>query len=158
MNAIKVFPIEKIINKGKKMCVKLDSKYAAGLMGLEDYSHALILWWADGCDNEKDRDTVTEEKPYKNGPGKIGVFVLRSPERPNPVAVSNIDIAYVNTEKGEIGFSYIDAFDGSKVLDIKPYTPSFDRIGHPKTTSWCNHWPKSYEESGSFDWEAEFNF
>ena len=26
------------------------------------------------------------------------------------------------------------------------------------TPDWCSHWPKSYEESGEFGWEKEFNF
>ena len=41
--------------------------------------------------------------------------------------------------------------------DKKPYTPSIDRIEKPETPKWCAHWPKSYEQSGSFDWN-EFLF
>lgn len=48
--------------------------------------------------------------------------------------------------------------DGSPVLDIKPYTPSLDRIEAPGVPQWCSHWPKSLEEAGCFDWEEEFNF
>lgn len=88
----------------------------------------------------------------------MGVFALRSPERPNPIAVSNADIAYVDEENGVVGLYYIDAFDGTQVIDLKPYTPSIDRIANPETPQWCSHWPKFYEESGDFDWEAEFNF
>ena len=68
------------------------------------------------------------------------------------------NIAYVDAENGVVGLYYIDAFDGTQVIDLKPYTPSIDRIENPKTPQWCSHWPKSYEESGNFDWEAEFNF
>ena len=82
--------------------------------------------------------------------GKFNLFLL--------IAVSNVNIAYVDVETGTIGLYYIDAFDGSQVLDLKPYTPSIDRIENPMTPDWCSHWPKSYEESGRFDWEAEFNF
>lgn len=61
-------------------------------------------------------------------------------------------------ENGVVGLYYIDAFDGSYVIDLKPYTPSIDRIENAKVPQWCSHWPKSYEESGNFDWESEFNF
>ena len=158
MNEIRIYPIGKIKNKEGSVCVKLDPTYAEGLKGLDGYSHVQILWWADGCDNDKDRNTLTERKPYKNGPDEIGVFALRSPERPNPIAVSNAGIAYVDAENGVVGLYYIDAFDGTQVIDLKPYTPNIDRIENPRTPQWCNHWPKSYEESGDFDWEAEFNF
>lgn len=157
MSEIKVFSIGKIINE-EKVQVIFDPKYAAGLTGLEGYSHVQILWWMDRCDNATDRSVLVEEKPYKKGPEEIGVFALRSPERPNPIAVSNAAIAYVDVETGTIGLYYMDAFDGSMVLDIKPYTPSIDRIESPVTPQWCAHWPKSYEESGQFDWASEFNF
>lgn len=44
------------------------------------------------------------------------------------------------------------------VLDIKPYTPSLDRVETPNVPEWCSEWPKSTEESGNFDWESVFNF
>ncbi len=158
MNEIKVFPIGKIINNNSEVKMILDTKYAAGLIGLKDYSHVQILWWLDGCDNEKDRTTLVEKKPYKKGPDEIGVFALRSPERPNPIAVSNASITFVDEQSGTIGLTYVDANDGSAVLDIKPYTPSVDRIENTITPKWCSHWPKSVEESGSFNWSDEFNF
>ncbi len=158
MNGIKILPIGKIENNEKMVCIKLEKKYAGGLKGLNGYSHVQVLWWADGCDNESDRNILTEKKPYKNGPENIGVFALHSPERPNPIAVSNVNIAYVNEERGIVGLYYIDAFDGTQVIDLKPYVPSVDRIENPCVPDWCSHWPKSYEESGNFNWEAEFNF
>lgn len=158
MNDIRIFSIGRIVNEEGNVRVVLEKKYAEGLKGLEGYSHVQIIWWMDGCDNESDRAILIEEKPYKNGPEEIGVFALRSPERPNPVAVSNVNISYVDKENGIVGLYYVDAFDGSKVIDLKPYTPSIDRIEHPTTPNWCSHWPKSYEESAAFDWESEFNF
>jgi len=61
-------------------------------------------------------------------------------------------------DNGIVGLYYVDAFDGTQVIDLKPYTPSIDRIENPGTPKWCSHWPKSYDESGDFDWDAEFNF
>lgn len=100
MNGIKILPIGKIENNEKMVCIKLEKKYTGGLKGLDGYSHVQVLWWADGCDNESDRNILTEKKPYKNGPEDIGIFALHSPERPNPIAVSNVNIAYVDEEKG----------------------------------------------------------
>ena len=54
--------------------------------------------------------------------------------------------------------SYIDANDKTSILDIKPYTPSLDRVENPQVPDWCSHWPHSLEESASFAWENEFNF
>lgn len=158
MNDIRIFSIGKILNNGETVGIKLDRRYLAGLRGLDGYSHIQVLWWADKCDNTSDRSTLTEEKPYKKGLEEIGVFATRSPERPNPIAVSNVRIASVDDSEGIIELYYIDAFDGTEVIDIKPYMPSIDRIEKTAVPDWCSHWPKSYEESGDFDWEEEFNF
>jgi len=158
MNGMTVIPIGKIENNEKTVRVVLDSKYAKGLKGLEGFGHVQILWLFDKRDVEKDGTVLTVKKPYQKGPEEVGVFATRSPERPNPIAVSNAEIAYVDAENGVVGLYYIDAFDETPVIDLKPYTPSIDRIENPKTPDWQSHWPKSYEESGSFDWNAEFNF
>jgi len=155
---IQIHPIGKIETEKDEMRIVLDPAYRAGLKGLAGYSHVQVLWWMDGCDNPQGRGTLLEKKPYAKGPDEIGVFALRSPERPNPIAVSNVKITHVDDDTGTIGLSFIDAFPGSLVLDLKPYTPSIDRIEHSSSPEWCAHWPKSYEESATFNWAAEFNF
>ena len=158
MNEITLNPIGKVVDENGQVKIVLEQAYRAGLKGLDGFSYVQVLWWMDGCDNPKDRATLVEQKPYTKGPNELGVFALRSPERPNPIAVSNVAVAYIDEELGTIGLYYIDAFPGSVVLDIKPYTPSIDRVEHAMTPAWCSHWPKSYEESADFDWETEFNF
>jgi RimJ/RimL family protein N-acetyltransferase len=92
MNKIKIIPIGKINNDTREIAIKLDETYITALKGLEDYSHIQIIWWMDGCDNKTDRAILMQKKPYRNGPNELGVFALRSPERPNPIGVSNAQI------------------------------------------------------------------
>lgn len=158
MDRFRVFSIGKIINQENAVGVVLDKKFIAALTGLEEYSHVQILWWADRCDNEEGRTTATIEKPYTKGPNNLGVFATHSPERPNPIAVSNVEIEHIDKENGILWLYYIDAFNGTPVLDLKPYMPSLDRVENAMVPKWCAHWPKSYEESASFNWEDEFNF
>ncbi len=138
--------------------VKLSPEFIPALEGLDGFGYVQVIWWFDGCDNEKCRSLLTLNKPYKNGPEKLGVFATRSPMRPNPIAVSPSYVTYIDKENGIIGLAWIDANDGTPVLDIKPYTPSVDRVESPSVPSWCSHWPKNTETSGDFDWENEFNF
>lgn len=88
----------------------------------------------------------------------MGIFATRSPVRPNPIALTTSQIIYINYETGMIQVAYIDANNNSPVIDLKPYTPSFDRIENPIVPKWCSHWPKSSDESQNFNWENEFNF
>ena len=138
--------------------VALLPRYREALTGLEDFSAIQLLWWFDRCDNPRDRAVLIEEKPYKKGPAKLGVFATRSPCRPNPIALSVCTVTYVDKAQGLIRLAYTDAFPGSPVIDVKPYTPSLDRMDEPTVPKWCAHWPGSIEESEDFDWEAEFNF
>ena len=155
MDKMEVHPIGRIVCEDDGFSVVLNSEYAPALRGLEGYSHVQVIWWFDRAE---DTESLIEREPYAKGPEELGVFATRSPMRPNPIAVSSVGIAYVDEAAATIGLYYIDAYPGSPVMDLKPYTPSIDRIEDPSVPAWCAHWPKSYEESGDFDWEAEFNF
>ncbi|ECW0371983.1 TPA: TrmO family methyltransferase domain-containing protein [Salmonella enterica subsp. enterica serovar Warragul] len=140
-------------------CVKLilEQKYIPALIGLEGFSHIQVLWWLSSSDNPADRSRMTEDRPYKNGPDILGTFATRSPCRPNPIALDCSQVIYIDHDKGIIGLTWLDAFNGSPILDIKPYIPAIDRVETPKVPHWCSHWPHSYEESESYDWENVFN-
>lgn len=158
MEKLQVNTIGKIVCNEGDMKLVLDKAYAPALTGLEGFSHIQILWWFSKCDNTKNRNTLTEIKPYKNSPDILGTFATRSPMRPNPIALDTIQITYIDQVNAVIGLAWIDAYDGSPVLDIKPYTPSLDRVENPLVPNWCSHWPKCCEASGDFDWGNEMNF
>ena len=54
-----------------------------------------------------------------------GVFSLRSPHRPNPIGLTLVEVKAVNGL--EIQVTGLEMLDGTPVLDIKPYSPIFDR-------------------------------
>ncbi len=158
MNNLVVRPIGKVISNNGEMVIEVENKYIPALTSLGGFGYIQVIWWFDECDNEESRLTLVENKPYKKGPDRIGTFATRSPERPNPIALTTAYVTYIDYQNGIIGLAYIDANEGSPVLDIKPYTPSLDRVEHPIVPDWCSHWPKCNEDSGAFDWESEFNF
>jgi tRNA-Thr(GGU) m(6)t(6)A37 methyltransferase TsaA len=157
MIEMKVKPIGKISSVDGEIKLVLEKHYIPALSGLEDFSHLQILWWFSNCDNMSDRNQLVEMKPYKNSPEKLGVFATRSPKRPNPIALDSVQITYLDQENGEIGLTWLEAFEGTPVLDIKPYIPSIDRVMQLEVPECCAYWPSSYEESGDFDWENEMS-
>lgn len=138
--------------------LELFPEYKEASTGLDGFSYINVFWWFFGCDTQSGRSILSENKPYTKGPDRLGVFATRSPQRPNPIALSCAYVTYIDAENGVIGLAYIDADDQSPVLDIKPYTPSLDRVDQPEVPAWCKHWPNNVETSGDFDWESEFNF
>lgn len=57
---------------------------------------------------------------------RLGVFSLRSPVRPNPVAMALVRIISIDTTAGVIDIDATDALDKTPLVDIKPYLPAID--------------------------------
>ena len=142
----------------EQFAVKIGKDYVQALDGLEGFNWLDIIWWADKFDSDDFRQILEADKPYKNGPDKLGIFATRSPIRPNPVAVTPVFVSSIDYEKGVIMTPYIDAEPGTPVIDIKPYHGSSDRVEGWQVPEWCRAWPESIEESADFDWSTVFNF
>jgi tRNA (Thr-GGU) A37 N-methylase len=64
-------------------------------------------------------------------PGHYGVqhgtFALRSPARPNPIAMSVVRLVKVDGNMLQV--VGLDCLDGTPLIDIKPYFASTDAVG-----------------------------
>jgi tRNA-Thr(GGU) m(6)t(6)A37 methyltransferase TsaA len=149
--------IGKIGSENGRTFIELAETYRPGLTNIEGFSHLSIIWWGHLSDSDEGRAILVGEKPYTKGPEKLGVFATRSPFRPNPVLITNVSVQEIDYDKGRIYTFYIDAEEGTPVLDIKPYHLT-ERIKECSVPEWSKHWPKWYEDAGEFDWESEFNF
>ncbi len=151
-------PIGSVRVKNGKYFITLEKKFKDAVMGLEEFSHIYVVWWFHLYDSNETRNYFVMDKPYTLGPEKIGVLATRSPIRPNPIAITACDLIGIDMENCSIEVGYMDAEDGTPVLDIKPYHPSDDRVRDVRMPLWCSHWPACYEDSGQFDWSKEFTF
>ena len=129
--------------------VQLFPVYTAALEQLEQFSHVSVLWWADRHDNPADRQKLTAELPYAPGM-RAGMFACRSEYRPNPIGITTMPILNIDHEKGLILLPWIDAFDGTPVLDLKPYIPVSDRFRDFHVAEWMQEWPEWAEEAGEY--------
>lgn len=153
-SAAQIAPIGSVHATQQRFSISVDPEFRRGLEGLDGFSHIIVTWV---CAPDPDGAALTIERPYTNGPDSIGVFATRSPVRPNPLALSICTIISVDLEEGEIDLGWIDAFDGTAVLDIKPYYPASDRVRDVSVPGWCSDWPQWFEDSATFDWESVFN-
>src|SRR5262249_29378619 len=62
--------------------ILVDERWAKGLMGVETCSHLVLLYWMG-----RSRRDLVLQVPRHYGTGR-GTFALRSPARPNPIAMS----------------------------------------------------------------------
>jgi tRNA-Thr(GGU) m(6)t(6)A37 methyltransferase TsaA len=100
--------------------VELDPRWTPALKGLETVSHVLLLYWMDRAP----RDLVLQV-PRHYGEQR-GTFALRSPARPNPIAVSVARL--VRIEGNTLSVVGVDCLDNTPLLDIKPYFASTDSV------------------------------
>lgn len=113
---------------------------ADALRGLEGFSHVWLLWVfhaADGAALRRDATAPppplrpTVRPPRLGGNVRMGVFATRSPYRPNPIGLTAVRIARIETETARGPVIHVlgaDLMDGTPILDIKPYLPFADAI------------------------------
>ena len=112
-----VYPIGKVLKKDGKSFIVLDSKYQAGLKGLDKHTYVHVVYWFDRNDTPEKR-AILEVYPRGDRSNPLtGVFATHSPFRPNLLAISRCDIIEIRDNIIEV--KDIDAFDGSPVLDLK---------------------------------------
>jgi len=98
--------------------VKLEEEYVDGLEGVEPGDALQVLFVTH---LSKGYELVAPRRG-----GKVcGVFAARSPNRPNPVAVTTVRV--LEMHGGDLVVNGIDAVDGTPVIDLKPYAALFDR-------------------------------
>src|SRR5690554_4168692 len=89
--------------------------------GLETFSH---LWISFLFHHTPERWTPLVRPPRLGGNAKVGVFASRSPNRPNRLGLSLVELNAIETRGGvRLHLSGCDLVSGTPVLDIKPYLP-----------------------------------
>jgi tRNA-Thr(GGU) m(6)t(6)A37 methyltransferase TsaA len=104
--------------------IVLDARWADGLSGLESVSHLVVLYWMD-----KARRDLVRQMPRHYAESR-GTFALRSPVRPNPIAVSVARL--VGIKQNKLTVVGLDCLDNTPLLDLKPYFASTDSVPEAK--------------------------
>ncbi len=146
-----------MVQEGEGCLLQIDEPFRAALKQLDQFSHLMVFWWADKVDREDLRAILTTELPYASGV-EAGVFSCRSEYRPNPVAITTVPILEVNLQAGTVVIPWIDALDGSPLIDLKPYIPCCDRIRDVEGAPWTADWPMWAEEADAYFSEHETDF
>ncbi|NLN87368.1 MAG: tRNA (N6-threonylcarbamoyladenosine(37)-N6)-methyltransferase TrmO [Syntrophomonadaceae bacterium] len=112
---------------GKSAVVEVFPEYSPALLRIEENSHLWLLLWF-----HQSNRSILKTVPQKVNPNlpEFGVFGLRSPNRPNPIALTLVHLDAV--EGNRLTVSGMDAVDGTPVLDIKSYYEG-DIIFSPRT-------------------------
>ena len=100
--------------------IEVDPRWAPALKDVETCSHLVVLYWMD-----KARRDLALQVPRHYGEQR-GTFALRSPARPNPIAMSVVRLLKV--EGTQLLVQGLDCLDDTPLIDIKPYFASTDAV------------------------------
>lgn len=98
--------------------LSIAAAFAEALQNVEGASHLIVLYWMD----EAARDLALQRP--RHAEGSRGTFSLRSPVRPNPIALSVVEL--LGRDGATLRVRGLDCRDGTPLLDIKPYFASTD--------------------------------
>jgi len=113
---------------GVKGVVEIFPEYADGLLGIDGFSHIMLITYLHKTTSEQRK--VLRVKPRRlrrfginiEEFPEVGVFCTDSPHRPNPIGITIVKL--LKREGRFLHVEGLDLFDGTPVLDIKAYTPS----------------------------------
>ena len=93
--------------------IEIQPHYRQAMEGIEAGQTIVVLFWMDRAD----RNTLQVHPRGDKSRPLRGVFATRSPDRPNPVAISELLVTEVKDL--QIAVKGVDVFDGTPVIDIK---------------------------------------
>lgn len=93
--------------------ISLAPDFAPGLAGFKTGDRALVLYWLHLA--RRDMVQLPAREGVRDRP--VGVFTLRTPPRPNPIAAAVVEILAVRD--GELDVLGLDCLDGTPLLDMK---------------------------------------
>jgi len=110
----------------------IDPEFTEALDNLDEFSHILVFFWT----RRKAGRIIPNKVHLQHNPGKplVGLFATRSPDRPNPVAKTTVRL--LELRGNALKVMGLDAFDGTAVIDIKPYIPGYDSVDDAKIPAW----------------------
>lgn len=103
--------------------IELSDEYNGGLIGLEDFSHVIIVTYLHQSNFSKDIHLKRRPRNLKSMP-LIGIFSQRAKNRPNPIGITTVEI--IELKNNKLIVKGLDAIDGTPIIDIKPYYPQYD--------------------------------
>ena len=109
----------------------LKPELTEALDGVEGFSHVFVLFWLN--------EVASQPRALKFHPrGRmdmplLGVFALRTNQRPNPIGLTLVELLKV--EGNILTVRGLDAYNGTPVLDIKPFD-SWDQAQNPRVPEW----------------------
>jgi len=112
-------PIQPSGAEGVRGTIEVFPEFEKGLLDLDGFSHLIPLYHF-----HRSKGFALEVTPFLEDT-RHGVFATRAPRRPNAIGLSVVRLTGI-VDNRILQVENIDVLDGTPLLDLKPYVPSFD--------------------------------
>lgn len=116
--------------------IVIDQQWADGLDGLEEFSHIIVVFWLDEPKKDDEELPLRVHPQAREDLPLVGLFATRSPHRPNPIGLTAVEL--LGREGNTLHVRGLDAFDGTPVLDVKPYLIRGDLKQEASVPKWLH--------------------
>lgn len=133
--SFKLVSIGVVEKPGKETRLRIHDDYVDGLLGLEEWSHLNVFYWFDKNDTPVQRGRLRVHPRGNQQNPLTGVFACRAPVRPNLIALS---VCRILSVRGNLVMvDELDAFDGTPLLDLKPFIPADAPTEEARVPAWA---------------------
>jgi tRNA-Thr(GGU) m(6)t(6)A37 methyltransferase TsaA len=119
-------------NKMALSQIVLREDLSEGLSGIADFSHLFVLFHLNEVTLDQQKTLKVHPRGRQDMP-LTGVFATRTNLRPNAIGLTLVEL--MSVEGNVLTVRGLDAYDGTPVLDIKPYDP-WDMAENAKVPDW----------------------
>jgi tRNA (adenine37-N6)-methyltransferase len=131
---------DEVKDKSRISQIILRDELVEALDGVDGFSHLFVLFWLHEVSNQQ-RMTLKVHPRGRMDMPLLGVFATRTNLRPNPIGLTLVELLKV--EGNTLTVRGLDAFDGTPILDIKPFD-LWDSAKKARVPDW---WIKLNEEN-----------
>jgi tRNA (adenine37-N6)-methyltransferase len=114
--------------------IELEPAWTEALDGVEGFSHLWVVWWLDRAAADSLPAELHVHPEGRPEMPEMGLFATRTPRRPNPIALTAVHL--LERRGNWLRVTGLDAYEGTPILDLKPYLHRGDLIIEATAPDW----------------------
>ena len=123
---------DEVKDKSRISRIIIRDELVEALEGVDGFSHLFVLFWLNQISSKQQVKLKVHPRGRLDMP-LLGVFATRTSLRPNPIGLTLVELLKV--EGNTLTVRGLDAFDGTPILDIKPFD-SWDNAEKARVPDW----------------------
>jgi tRNA-Thr(GGU) m(6)t(6)A37 methyltransferase TsaA len=113
--------------------IVINKELESSLDSIDGFSHIIVIYWMNMIPESERNSLKVHPRGNKELP-LTGVLATRSPARMNPIGISTVKL--IERNQNTLTVKGLDAYNGTPVIDIKPFIPDLDSTSDVTVVPW----------------------